>query len=235
MDLENIAGFTFRSLDRINVLLGKNGCGKSYLLRQIEKALRGRAEYGIVKYFSPERGGLPQYEANIEQNVSANPNWLSETRRQNQTPQFRQQSAAQFRRLETLFLRELERTPELRSDPAVRFDTTVDRINSLLDRVLIKRADPAFQIISRATGTVVQPQEISSGEAELISISVECLMFERECDPAKQNILLFDEPDVHLHPDLQSRLASFIASLSQDTPFTLLIATHSTPLLAALA
>src|SRR3990172_11787183 len=60
-------------------------------------------------------------------------------------------------------------------------------------------------------------------------------MFERECDPTKQNLLLFDEPDVHLHPDLQSRLATFMTSLSQRAPFTLLIATHSTPLLAALS
>ena len=237
MDLVDIGEYkyTLTSLDRINVLLGKNGCGKSYLLRQIEQALRGRAEYGIVRYISPERGGFPQYEAGIEQNVSANPNWLSDTRRQNQTPQFRQQSAAQFRRLETRFLRELERSPQLRADASVRFDTTVERINSLLDRVELRRADPAFQIVSRHTDTVVQPQEISSGEAELISISLECLMFEKECDPGKQNILLFDEPDVHLHPDLQSRLARFIAPLAQQASFTLIVATHSTSLLAALS
>lgn len=235
MDLLNVAGYSLLGLDRLNVLLGKNGCGKSYLLRQIEQGLRGQAQYGIVRYISPERGGFPQYEAGIEQNVSADPNWLSDTRRQNQTPQFRQQSAAQFRRLETRFLRELERSADLRADTSVRFDTTVDRINSLLDRVQLRRSDPAFQIISRQTENPVQPQEISSGEAELISISLECLMFERECDPEKQNVLLFDEPDVHLHPDLQARLAAFIASLSNAAPFVLIIATHSTPLLSALA
>ncbi len=40
--LENVGGFTLRSLDRINVVLGKNGCGKSNLLRKIEPAIRSK-------------------------------------------------------------------------------------------------------------------------------------------------------------------------------------------------
>ena len=235
MDIENVSGFTLKGLGPINVLLGKNGCGKSYLLRQIEQGIHGQNEYGVVKYFSPERGGFPLYEAGIEQAISADPNWLSNSRRRNQAAQFRQQSAVQFVRLETSFLRELEKDPNMRADLNVTFDSTVDRINALLDRVQIRRADTAFEIVDLNSGDTVQPQDISSGEAELISISIECLMFERECNLSKHNLLLFDEPDVHLHSDLQSRLASFIASCSSQASFTLIIATHSTPLLAALS
>lgn len=235
MEIENVRGFTLTGLGPINVLLGKNGCGKSYSLRQIEEGTRGEEEYGVVKYFSPERGGFPQYDANIEQNVASNPNWLSNSRRQNQTAQFRQQSAAQFRLLETLFLRELEERPDLRVDLNVNFDSTVDKINALLDRVQIRRAYTGLEILDLNSGEIVRPQDISSGEAELISISIECLMFERECDPNKTNLLLFDEPDVHLHPDLQYRLAAFISSTFSQAPCTVIIATHSTPLLAALS
>jgi energy-coupling factor transporter ATP-binding protein EcfA2 len=237
IDTIGINGYSLLGLERVNVLFGKNGCGKSYLLRQLEAQLRGQPEYGTIRYITPERGGLPRYDANIEQTVMTNPTWLSDTRRQNQTPQFREQSATHYRKLEIRFLRDLEQSRELRLDTSITFDKTVDRINRLLDRVELQRADPVFQIIDRSSKRSVHPNEISSGEAELISISLECLMFESDCDPSKPNLLLFDEPDVHLHPDLQARLADFITSLCSTSriPFIAVIATHSTPLLASLA
>jgi len=81
----------------------------------------------------------------------------------------------------------------------------------------------------------VQPQDISSGESELISLGIECLVFERECVPNASNFLLIDEPDVHLHPDLQARFARFIEELASAGKFSLLIATHSTALLGAMS
>jgi len=235
MDIENVGGFTLRNIAAVNVVLGKNGCGKSYLLRQLEQTLRGRPEYGLVRYLSPERGGLLQYEAGIEQNVTANVNWLADSRRQNQASQFRQQSAAQFRRLETFILRDIEKKPDLRADPKVTFDTTVGRINSLLERVCIQRSDPAFLIVELRSANTVQPQQISSGESELISLSIECLMFQRECRADKPNLLLFDEPDVHLHPDLQARFARFLLNQFDPATCAIIIATHSTALLSALS
>jgi energy-coupling factor transporter ATP-binding protein EcfA2 len=47
--------------------------------------------------------------------------------------------------------------------------------------------------------------------------------------------LLVDEPDVHLHPDLQDRLAQFIVDVLKEQRVTLILATHSTSLLSALA
>jgi len=235
VDLVSLNSYNLRGLARKNILLGKNGCGKSRLLKVSEQALRGRAEIGALRYLSPERGGFLQYEATIEQNLTANVTWLADSRRQNQAGQFRQQSAVQFRRLELLTLREIEQTPALRTDPAVTFDRTVARINTLLDRVYISRGDPAFQINDRATNAPVQPRDISSGESELISLGIECLVFEKECQPGKFNLLLIDEPDVHLHPDLQARFARFIEELVASGNLSILIATHSTSLLGAMS
>jgi len=75
---------------------------------------------------------------------------------------------------------------------------------------------------------------ISSGESELISLGIECLIFSKECDSEKGNILFLDEPDVHLHPDLQVRLMHFLRELVSEVNFHVLIATHSTPILGAL-
>ena len=160
--------------------------------------------------------------------------WRNEWRR-NRAEQFRQQSAAQFRRLELLILREIESNPQLRNDPTITFNSTVEKINTLLDRVYIKRADPAFQIYERQNNQLVNPEEVSSGESELISLGIECLVFERECQEEKTNILLIDEPDVHLHPDLQARFARFLDKLLESNKFYLLIATHSTALLGAMS
>ena len=235
MDLPNTGEYSLYGLDRQNVLLGKNGCGKSRLLKAIEQGLLGNASVGAIRYVSPERAGLLRYEPGIEQNITSSPGWLADTRRQNQAGQFRQQSAAQFRRLELLVLREIEKNPEIRGDATQTFDTVVARINTLLDRVAIRRGDPSFEIYEKRTGQPVDPSAISSGESELISLGIECLVFARECVPERLNILLLDEPDVHLHPDLQARFARFLANLLVDSPITLLLATHSTAFLGASA
>ena len=67
MDLDNINNFSLKNLAKKNVILGKNGCGKSFLLKQVEQGLNGRQGYGRIRYVSPERGGVLRLESNIEQ------------------------------------------------------------------------------------------------------------------------------------------------------------------------
>jgi energy-coupling factor transporter ATP-binding protein EcfA2 len=234
MDLE-ATPYKVLSLGSRNIIIGKNGCGKSTLLKALHATLRGRSDIKTIRYLSPERGGTLQYEAGIEQNISGNPDWLDETRRQNQANQFRQQSAAQFRRLELLILREIEKNLAMRSDPTITFDTAFTTINSLLDRVCLVRSDNGFTIHERATTNPVNPASISSGESELISLAIECLVFAKEAKESGTNLLLLDEPDVHLHPDLQARFAHFLEDLVASNPITLIIATHSTAFLGAMS
>lgn len=68
----------------------------------------------------------------------------------------------------------------------------------------------------------------------MISLAIECLTFEKSCDATRQNLLLLDEPDVHLHPDLQARFVSFLIELVASSKFSIVIATHSTAILGAL-
>ena len=75
---------------------------------------------------------------------------------------------------------------------------------------------------------------MSSGEAELISLGIECLVFAHSCQPGKFNLLLVDEPDVHLHPDLQHRFAKFVVQVLEGRDATLSLATHSTALVAGM-
>ena len=235
MDLLDYNGVNLKGLGRKNVILGKNGCGKSYLLRLMEKAARTKPEIGALKYLSPERGGALQYDPGVDNQITRNTSHLSNSRAQNQATQFRQESAAQFRSLEIAILRQIEKDAQIRADPTVTFDTTVEKINGLLDRIQLIRSGSSFTIQNRTNGEQVQPNELSSGESELISLGIECLVFERECQPGKSNLLFMDEPDVHLHPDLQARLAKFIDDLTSGGNLTLIIATHSTALLGAMS
>ena len=234
MDLTG-GGVTLSNLSQINVILGKNGCGKSTALKRIEEGLE-KAAFGSIRYISPERGGLLNYDSNVEQAISNDVNWMGNTRRKNQSENFRQQSAVLFRRLEMLILREIERDHVKPDYQARNFDDVVKPINSLLERVRIERdvARP-FKIIDRESGEPALAENLSSGEAELISLGIECLAFKFECNPAKPSVLLIDEPDVHLHPDLQNRLAIFMRQTFADSEVTLVLATHSTALLSGLA
>ena len=127
MDFESINKFTLRGLSQINVILGKNGCGKSYLLRQVERGIGQRTHVGKYRYISPERGGMMVYEASVEQAMTE-PGWIMEQRRRNQSTNFRHQSAALFRRAEFLVLREIEKEQTNADYVPRNFDSTVDKL-----------------------------------------------------------------------------------------------------------
>ncbi len=234
MDLLNLDGVELRNLGRINILLGKNGCGKSHVLKATERTILRRGNNGAVKYLSPERGGVLLYNPNIDNNINQSSHWLSETRRKNQAGNFKEQSAVQFRKLELITLRAILDDPVKRADLKLTFNSTIEIINKLLDHVEIRNGDSSFLIFDKVTGKTITPDLLSSGESELISLAIECLVFKSECLPDKLNILLIDEPDVHLHPDLQVRLANLLSEVFGAVPASIIIATHSTALVSAI-
>ena len=249
MDIIDKNGYSLRGLSRINVLLGKNGCGKSTALKQVEAAVNDDDDFGRTKYVTPERGGTLKYEPNVENSMVNSKGWFEKTRRANQFTQFREQTVVQYRKLQSLVQYEIETIPEIRSDLSHTFDTTVSKINALLDNIEFRRKPSDFELLLRGTGEPLQPGQISSGESELISLAIECLVFDKECASEdansgeqqegegqgrdKENALFLDEPDVHLHPDLQARFATLLKELADDGNLKIIIATHSTALLAA--
>lgn len=237
MNTKNIENdkYSLKNLGKVNVILGKNGCGKSTLLKEIETYLQSDDRtYGKIKYISPERGGVLNYDPSVENNIENNKLYLTGTRRQNRVSNFREQSIAQFRKLELLFYREKEKNVNLSSDPNYKFENYFNKINSLLDHIEVRSDGQTFKIYQKEAEVEISSGQISSGESELISLGIECLVFQKECIFEKLNVLLLDEPDVHLHPDLQERLGNFLRRLIEDKNATIIIATHSTAFLSAL-
>ena len=230
MDLIDKRGYNLRDLGAINIVLGKNGCGKSTLLKELDIALD--PENGSRKYITPERGGHLTHNPNLEHSYTKNgENWAFGQLRKNQYEQFKQQSVLQYRKLETATLREIEKTLELRRNEAYTFDSVVESINNLLSNIEIKRSDNDFKVFKKGTEDEISVEQISSGESELIALAIECLYFSKRVVNEETNILFLDEPDVHLHPDLQVKFAKFIVDLVDENEFIVILATHSTALL----
>jgi len=223
------------NIEKINVLLGKNGCGKSRFFREVEEKLRTDNDFGKISYIPPERGGQLTFNPTVEKNISTNPNWQRRQRRTNRVGDFRQQTISQYRNLEKLSLRELEQDDEIRNS-SYTFDEEVDRINKLLDQIKIVREDEDFSIYDNSGESDERESgQISSGESELITLAIEILVFAKQINEDKENILFLDEPDVHIHPDLQERICSFIIDLVKEHDFRVFIATHSTAILGSVS
>ena len=74
-------GHHLEHLGTINVIMGKNGCGKSKLLRAISNIQDSK--YSVM-YIPPERGGVVK-----ESHVASNQRELENRRRGNQLHNFR--------------------------------------------------------------------------------------------------------------------------------------------------
>ena len=225
---------TLRNLGHLNVVLGKNGVGKSELLRALDTFLEANPSQYLAKYISPERGGELAYHPSVEANLRSHNAWGSGARRKNRVSEFRNMSFSEYRNLELLVLRKKEVDPS-----APEFDLTLDKINALLNHVKIVRRDNADLVIySKQFAEAQKTKSMSSGESELVTLAIEILAFCERSEHIdhinKKKFLLIDEPDVHLHPDLQVRLVKLIAEATKDKDITAVIATHSTPILTAL-
>ncbi len=229
MDLIEVGQFSLTGLSKINILLGKNGCGKSTLLKKIDEKLVPK-RLGEISYVTPERGGMLNFDYGVEQNSANDQTYARNSKRHNQWNQFKNYSVTQYRRLLIIYLTEIEKDRTLPG-----FDTILDKINSLLANIKIARTNKGdFDLVLKSNNQKIDSTSLSSGESELIALAIECLTFEKSCEKEKQNILLMDEPDVHLHPDLQSNFIAFLITLVQSGKFSIIIATHSTAILGAL-
>ncbi|GAB3399663.1 AAA family ATPase [Massilia agilis] len=227
-----------RELKPINVILGRNGAGKSRLLRSIDKQLAGQEQYRVT-YVTPERTGVFRRDGNVDTNMSGNPQWAAQVRRANQTSNssFKAMSHLALRNAETAYLRKLQdvdaRGKSFQTD-------CLGPINRMLSNVFIEQGGNDF-VLRTMEGLKVEPDALSSGESETIALASEVMSFIMAVDPNKENVLLLDEPDVHQHPDLQARFGHYLLELLNSIPEAvrkrvfIYIATHSTALVCALA
>ncbi len=227
-------------LNNVNIVLGRNGAGKSRFMRQIEQQQRHVKE-SQIRYVSPERAGSFQKDGNVITQASNNENYLPQQRSKNQASQFKQASAMLLEQVENNYLRRLQGDNKIRLDLSRNFQIDrIDRINSLLTNVRMDFGTSGFEFRSSETDEVVAADQLSSGESEGIALASEVLHFFDTLNDKALNVLMLDEPDVHLHPDMQARFAHFVLGMFEEfkdeaNNVAICIATHSTPLVCAFA
>jgi len=222
--------WTFSNLNHITVILGRNGSGKSQLLRLIRDQ-----DTTNTHYATPERGGEISYDPN-QAFQELDFTQRASKRRSNFHPSYRQEVIS---RVGTY----LQTRGKRRGKNPVPVEPTV--IEDLLSEFL-----PNFQIIIpenepkpiKIIRRVPEEQEVSSinmlssGESEIITLALDILTISAIWELEEKNIriLLIDEPDTHLHPELQQHVAKFIVKVMEMFKLQIIVATHSTTLLASL-
>ena len=103
------------------------------------------------------------------------------------------------------------------------------RAAGLFDEVNVRRlgkseADP-FQLQVRIDGALVNLVDVGYGVSQILPILVDCLRGQ------EGRMFLLQQPEVHLHPQAQAELGSFLASLAKRQNKRFLIETHGDYLL----
>jgi energy-coupling factor transporter ATP-binding protein EcfA2 len=231
---------TLENPSALNVIVGRNGAGKSRFLRFLA-GLNSDARY-MSRYLTPERSGSLSPDANIDNAVRNQKTWLEDNRRANQSPNFKQASAALLRELAMIFAARIESDRTLRGDFDKTFVTEhLSKINSMLSNVVVERTGNQDFRFRNMDGRELTPAELSSGESEIVALTIEVLHFFQSLDSNKTNVLLIDEPDVHLHPDLQARFARLLMrelnalDPKYQSKTIVCVVTHSTSMICELA
>ncbi|MBU6400105.1 MAG: AAA family ATPase [Verrucomicrobia bacterium] len=181
---------------------------------------------------SPERGGDITFDAGIAQR-EFDVERRGSYRLRNYAEQFRNEAVARLQMLFTKMGFSGARPRDVRTD-------IENMISSLLPGFHLRiHADGApFYELTRldSGGNVTKVEQLSSGESQLFTLGLDLLTVAGVwlVDQAPRRIILLDEPDLHLHPDLQQTFARFVVTLAEAYELQVVVASHSTTLLAAL-
>ncbi|MCP4409273.1 MAG: AAA family ATPase [Gammaproteobacteria bacterium] len=220
--------WSIQNLNSITVIFGKNSSGKSLLLRSWRNS-----NPGDIHYVVPERIGALTFEPTyLQQELRG------EERRQysdrNYLGEYRQRVVT---RIQTYFTaRGNARANTLPGDP-----TDLERlISQLIPDFTISLdglSNPPYQLKRMPNDTAVENiDQLSSGEAQLLTLGLDILTIGAiwDIENREQRLILLDEPDAHIHPDLQVRFADFIVQVAEKYSLQIVVATHSTTFMAAL-
>jgi predicted ATPase len=214
-------------LNAVNVIFGKNGSGKSQVLRKI------REQNQDYFYASPERAGDISFDVNI-MNTQMTERGRTKSRNTNMATNYRQEAVS---RIHVMYMTIADAVT--RGKPAPKLQEAETLLNALLPDFIFQMApkSPPYTLTRVSDGKpVTSTSSLSSGEAEVLSLAVDLITTAVIWQVSEQDkrVLLIDEPDTHLHPDLQVGLSQFLIELSKTFDCQLFVSTHSTTLLSAL-
>ena len=209
----------------LSILFGKNGSGKSLLLRRISEL-----NHDNTHYCNPEKSGTFAYNAHLFEGELSGSKRLS-GRRENINPSYYEQVIT---RIQSFLVKRGAWVDGI--SPISHLDIA-NLIHLLLPdyQITIKTESPYIEVKNQYED-MINLNTLSSGERHILGLGLDiasiCAIWKLE--NRNENVLLIDEPDAHLHPDLHQNFALFIKTTIEKFSVQIIIATHSTTLLAAL-
>jgi len=221
--------WTVSNLKDINVLVGKNGSGKSILLR----AWRDQKP-AEVHYIVPERTGELDFQPHFMMDEQSGDTRRGQSAR-NFNPDYRRRILG---RLQTLFMKR----GNVRSGIAPGSPGDIEEMLHILlpdfNVSLVGAGNPPYVIRRHGEDSAIgHVDQLSSGEVQLITMGLDALTITSmwEIEPPASRVMLIDEPDAHIHPDLQARFADLLVRIVDRYKVQVVVATHSMSLLTALS
>jgi len=218
-----------KGLTNLVAVFGKNGSGKSRLLRAWRDS-----EPESTHYIIPERTGELDYQpAYIQQQVSALAR-QGESRR-NFHENYRRQIVGRIQ----AYLMARGAYPGEGAAPCAprELQRAISRLLPDFDLTIVPSEIPPYELRrSSSDATIAGIDQLSSGEAQLLLLGLDILTVAAmwEIAGTGARVMLIDEPDAHVHPDLVVRFADFLSEAAKAYRFQTVIATHSPSLLAAI-
>lgn len=220
--------WSLHGLTEVTVLFGKNGSGKSVMLRNWRNS-----DLSSVHYVVPERTGEMDFQAGYLQEES-DPQRRSNSAQRNFVTDYRRRIVG---RIQSYFLtRGNTRGSTVPPGDPGEIEQLVSSLLPDFELFLVGEFPPYRLQRIESGEQIVKVDQLSSGEAQLITLGLDILILAAlwEIQKTHPRIMLVDEPDAHLHPDLLSRLADFLLHVAKRFSLQIVIATHSTGLLSAL-
>lgn len=201
---------------RINVLVGKNGVGKTQLLTVLADNLSG-----LSNDQSEINLSFPQGRPNIDKVISISFSAFDEFRQRDLSNVFlskgydycgikKENGVLSEAELEEIYNRSYEMI------------TSKKRLNGWRKILGILLEDEHSDLLKNIEKNGLLSQHMSSGQLILI-----CSMTEVIANIERESLLLFDEPELHLHPNAISNLLRTLNKMLEEFDSYAILATHS--------
>lgn len=216
-------------LPKFTVLVGKNNSGKSWLLKSINQKLQVGSEPYSVYYISPERFGALERNTNLEDASFSNTFGRDQEKLKNQSGDFITEAISKFNGLIAQLNRSPSKTKKIRD---IFLENLNNKIPSIVFSYTTSTESTPFHF--KINDKYIDPNsdKFSSGTNQIIALMTSVMYFLYSNKYAKDAVLLLDEPDVHIHSDLQSEFVSFLVDVTKNTKHKIIIATHSSSILS---
>ena len=217
-------------LPKYTIVVGKNNSGKSWFLTSLYKKLRTGSEPEKVYYISPERFGQLQRNSNLEDASHSSNLQRDMEKLKNQSSDFITESISKFNGL----IAQLNRTPNAKNGKIK--DKFLENLNNKIVNIEFSytSSEESTPFHFKINNKYINPEKdrFSSGTNQMIALMTSVMYFLYSKKYKEDSILLLDEPDVHIHPDLQIQFINFLISITNKTKHKVVIATHSSSIIS---